>query len=234
MRLKNIAYSFIALAGLCGVLSFTPAVTYAQSTIRNITILAMPADATELPTAIAAAENVANPTAPFVLSANMCFDGSTWDRCATSTGGAGAVDANTGRVTLGSDDPAVTALQIIDNVETGATAASVVSAASNNFTTVKASAGRLTGVNLVNTTGTLYYIRFYNDAAMVTGDCASATNLVFHLPIPASTTGAGFSVNFGQSGIAFSTGIGYCIVAGASTSDNTSAATGVIGVLAYK
>jgi hypothetical protein len=81
----------------------------------SLTIGTMPADATELPAAAAAAENMANPTAPFVLSANMCFDGSTWDRCPTSTGGAGAVDANTARVVTASDSPDVTALQILDD-----------------------------------------------------------------------------------------------------------------------
>jgi hypothetical protein len=179
----------------------------------------------------------------------------TYGDVAAATG-SGAMNAQTPRVALATDSPMPlptgastaanqttgntalsaiqTAVELIDNDQTGASAASVISAASNNFTTVKASPGRLLGMSLVNTTATLYYLRFYNDAAMVTGDCASATNFAFNIPIPASTTGAGFSVTFPQGGLAFSTGIGFCLTGGASTSDNTNAATGIIGVLAYK
>lgn len=79
----------------------------------------------ELPAAAAAADNTANPTAPAVVSFGMVWDGATWDRMPgtsaagtkvqPATGGAGAVDATTARTTLASDDPAVTALQIIDD-----------------------------------------------------------------------------------------------------------------------
>jgi hypothetical protein len=141
---------------------------------------------------------------------------------------------NAGTFATQVDGAALTALQLIDDDQTGSTAKSVISTANNNFTDVKTAAGRLLGMHLVNTTASLAYIKFYNDAAMVTGDCASATNLIFTMPIPASTTGAGFAMNFGPSGIAFSTGIGYCIVAGATTTDNTSTTTGIIGVVTYK
>ena len=36
---------------------------------------------TELGAATAAGSGLSNPTAPWVLSANMCFNGTTWDRC---------------------------------------------------------------------------------------------------------------------------------------------------------
>lgn len=70
---------------------------------------------TELPSAAALADNTANPTVPGVAAFLMCWDSATWDRCPTATGGAGAVDANTNRVTLASDDPAVVSLAILDD-----------------------------------------------------------------------------------------------------------------------
>lgn len=113
----------------------------------------------------------------------------------------------------------------------GATPASVVSAASTNSTSVKASAGTLYNVTLINTTATVYYIRFYNLASAPT--CSSSTGYAFTLPVPASTSGAGLTVSV-PVGYAFSTGIGYCITGGGSSTDNTSAATGIFGVLGYK
>jgi hypothetical protein len=136
------------------------------------------------------------------------------------------------RVAEDSAASALTALQLIDDDQTGATPSAVASAASTNSTNVKASAGRLMGIYLVNTTATLYYIRFYNLASAPT--CSSATGFLFTMPIPASTTGAGFSMPFPPSGLAFGTGIGYCITGGASSTDNTNAATGIYGVLSYK
>ena len=114
----------------------------------------------------------------------------------------------------------------------GATSLGVASAASTNATNVKASGGRVLGVYLVNTTATLYYIRFYNLASAPT--CSSATGYLFSLPIPASATGAGFSMPFPGEGLAFGTGIGYCLTGGAGSTDNTNAAIGIYGVVAFK
>lgn len=113
----------------------------------------------------------------------------------------------------------------------GATMIAFTSAASTNSTSVKASAGNLYGFTLINTTTTLYYLRLYNLASAPT--CSSATGWVASIPIPASATGAGVTVNLPTPG-AFSTGIGYCFTGGASSTDNTNAATGVHGFLLYK
>lgn len=125
-----------------------------------------------------------------------------------------------------------TAVELIDNDQTGWTPAAVTSAATNNSTNVKASAGRVSSISVINTTATLYYLRLYNLAAAPT--CSSATGFLVSLPIPASTTGAGLSISFPNGGIAFDTGIGYCITAGSGGTDNTSAATGLFGLIAYK
>ena len=55
---------------------------------------------TELPAAATLADDTANPTVPGVASFNMCFDGTTWDRCTKATAGQGAVDTATQRVTV--------------------------------------------------------------------------------------------------------------------------------------
>jgi hypothetical protein len=137
-----------------------------------------------------------------------------------------------GASTSANQSTIITALQLIDDDQTGASAGAVASSASTNATSVKGSAGRLLGAYLVNTTATLYYIRFYNLATSPT--CSSSTGYLFTLPVPASTTGAGFSMPFGQGGLAFSTGIAYCITGGATSTDNTNAAVGIYGVLSYK
>lgn len=64
---------------------------------------------TELPAAAALADDTTNPTVPGVGSFSMCWDGTNWDRCAKGTGGNGAVDANTQRVTLANDSTGVLA-----------------------------------------------------------------------------------------------------------------------------
>ena len=55
---------------------------------------------TEMPAAATLADDTTNPTVPGVASFNMCFDGTTWDRCTKATAGQGAVDTATQRVTL--------------------------------------------------------------------------------------------------------------------------------------
>jgi hypothetical protein len=112
----------------------------------------------------------------------------------------------------------------------GATPKYLTSAASTNSTSVKATAGTLYTVSAVNTTGTLYYLRLYNSTAAPT--CSSATDFVETIPVPASTTGAGYVRDI-SVGEAFSQGIGFCLTGGGSSTDNTNAATGVYLTLLY-
>ena len=113
----------------------------------------------------------------------------------------------------------------------GTSACYITSAATTNATNCKASAGQLYGYEAVNTTATLYYLRLYNLASAPT--CSSATGFIRTIPIPASTTGAGIqrSIDIGE---AYGTGIGFCLTGGGSSTDNTSAATGVYLTLNYK
>lgn len=54
----------------------------------------------KLPSAGALADDTANPTTTGVAAYNMCYDGSTWDRCVKADAGAGNVTSATQRVVL--------------------------------------------------------------------------------------------------------------------------------------
>ena len=114
----------------------------------------------------------------------------------------------------------------------GATPYHYLSAASNNSTLVSTGAHSLYMLTVINTTATLYYLRVYDQSAAPT--CSSATGAVLTFPVPASATGAGVAVPVPSVGVAFSSGLGFCITGGSADTDNTSAATGVTVSLAYK
>lgn len=108
----------------------------------------------------------------------------------------------------------------------------VQSAASTNATNCKNAAGQIYNIQAVNTTSTIYFLRLYNLSSAPT--CSSATGFIRTIPIPHGTgTGAGIAID--QSvGEAFSTGIGFCLTGGGSSTDNTNAATGVYVTILYK
>jgi hypothetical protein len=114
----------------------------------------------------------------------------------------------------------------------GATPYHLASAATTNSTLISTGAHSLYNLSVINTTATLYYLRVYDQAAAPT--CSSATGAVHSYPIPASTTGAGFTFNLGAPGEAYALGIGFCITGGGADTDVTSAATGVYLNLSYK
>jgi hypothetical protein len=90
----------------------------------------------------------------------------------------------------------------------------------------------LYGVEVINTTSTLYYLRLYNLSSSPT--CSSATGFIRTIPIPHGTgAGAGIA-NFYTVGETYGTGIGFCLTGGGSSTDNTNAATGVYLTLFYK
>jgi hypothetical protein len=115
-----------------------------------------------------------------------------------------------------------------------ASACNILSAASTNATSCKGSAGNLYGYEIYNTSTTVYYLRLYNLASAPT--CSSATGFIRTIPIPPASAagGVGGAVSNYSVPVNFGTGIGYCITAGSSSTDNTSAATGVFGEVRYK
>ncbi len=113
----------------------------------------------------------------------------------------------------------------------GSTPFHLISAATRNATSVKATNGTVYSLTAINTTSTLYYLKFYDVAGAPTCN-TDAVKLTF--PIPANAgNGSGVTTNF-VPGFDFGTGIGICLVAGINDNDNTVAATGVAIDLGYK
>src|SRR5262245_23427223 len=103
----------------------------------------------------------------------------------------------------------------------------LTSAASNNSTSAKNSAGWLHLIHFTNTTGTTYYLRLYDSASAPT--CSSATNFVETIPLPGGTSNGRATVQ----GEPYTNGIAFCLTGGAGSTDNTNAAVGIYGVLKW-
>lgn len=112
----------------------------------------------------------------------------------------------------------------------GSTPVHYLSAASTNATNIKASAGTLHSITAINTTATIYYLKLYDKATAPT--CGTDTP-VHTLPVPASATAAGLTVN-PFLGLNFANGIGFCLVGGIADNDTANAATGVAINVGYK
>lgn len=101
-----------------------------------------------------------------------------------------------------------------------ATIRHVVSAASTNATSVKASAGKVVGWQLQNTTAAIVYVKLHNTASAPT----AGTGVVQTIGIPAN----GKSEVSYLGGIGFATGIGMTIVTGAADADATAVALNAV------
>lgn len=100
----------------------------------------------------------------------------------------------------------------------------LISAASTNATSLKASAGTLYTLYAVNLNAAVRYVKFYNKASAPT---VGTDTPVATFPIPASTTGAGFAIDLGP-GFDFATGIAYATTTGAADSDTAAVAANEI------
>lgn len=139
-----------------------------------------------------------------------------------------ATMANSAPVVIASDQSAVKVSP--QAVATGgATPAHYLSAASTNATSTKVSAGTLYGFTAINTTATVYYLKFYNKASAPT---VGTDTPVLTYPVPASTSGAGLHISY-PVGVAFGTGIAWALTGAAADADTTSAATGVTISMVY-
>lgn len=129
------------------------------------------------------------------------------------------------------------ALQTLTAINTTAGAAATFQAAvtggastngnivANNTTAVviKASAGTLYGAQLYGIGSAPAYLKIYN---AVSATCGTGTP-VKRLMIPAASTaanGAGSNTSFGDIGVAFGTGITYCVTTGIGDADTTAPA----------
>lgn len=101
-----------------------------------------------------------------------------------------------------------------------------LSAASTNSTLVRAGRNLLKVVLPINTTATLYYLKFYDKATAPT--CGTDVP-IFVIPVPTTgTAGQGGGVSLPMdTGLQFNLGVGFCLTGGIADNDTTVAATGV-------
>jgi hypothetical protein len=163
-------------------------------------------------------------------------------------GGAGAVGATVQRVTLASDDPAVTALQILDNAISGSEMQVDVVAAlpagtnvigdvgisgarTSGGTTIfrsldldeseeeiKSSAGQVYWIHAMNLAATKRFLKFYNATAANVTVGTTTPVLTFPLGTTGDTNGAGFTFSI-PNGIAFGTAITVAVTTGVGDAD---------------
>lgn len=110
-----------------------------------------------------------------------------------------------------------------------ATPGRLVSAATTNATSVKASAGTLHTLVAVNTTATLKYVKFYNKASAPT---VGTDTPVQTFAVPGNTAGAGVAVPIPTQGLNFSTGIAFAITGAAADADTTAVGAGDV-IISY-
>lgn len=89
---------------------------------------------------------------------------------------------------------------------------------------IKTSAGQLFWIHVMNLSASVRYIKFYNATAANVTVGTTTPVLSFPVPTMADTNGAGFCVNFGDTGLAFSTAI--CVAATTGLADNNTGAPG--------
>lgn len=108
----------------------------------------------------------------------------------------------------------------------GLTISRVISAASTNATSAKASAGQVFGWYLSNINAAVRYLKLYNKASAPT---VGTDTPVMTIAIPGNAAGAGATVEF-TNGIAFATGIAYALTTGVADSDTGAVAANEIVV----
>ncbi len=107
----------------------------------------------------------------------------------------------------------------------------VLSAASTNSTSVKASAGQVYGWYITNINASPRYVKLYNKAS---GPTVGTDTPVMTVLVPGNAAGAGTNVEY-NNGIAFATGIGLGITTGVADNDTGAvAANEVVVNLFYK
>jgi hypothetical protein len=158
-------------------------------------------------------------------TSNVAMVGFTADETATDSVNEG--DGGAARMTL--DRKVIVA----DYAHTagGWTPARLLSAASTNGTSLKASPGQIGFIYAVNLNAAVRYLKIYNKASAPT---VGTDVPVLTLPIPASTTGAGFVLPI-PIGLELTTGIAYATTTGVADADTAAvAANEIILAIGYK
>jgi hypothetical protein len=123
----------------------------------------------------------------------------------------------------------LTSSQLVDDDQTGASVHHRVSVGTTEDEhEIKSSAGRLFSISVTNTNAAARYLRCANQVAAST--TPGTTTVFYGMAIPGATTGAGFTVNFGPMGLAFSTALTCWLVTGAAETDVAEVAANEINV----
>lgn len=94
---------------------------------------------------------------------------------------------------------------------------------------IKTSAGKLGWLHVINRSTGVRYLKFYDLAAASVTVGTTTPVLSFPVPTMADTNGAGFTINFGDAGVQFSTAI--CVVATTGVADSDTGAPGANDVV---
>lgn len=140
-------------------------------------------------------------------------------------------NAGSGGATFASDDvggiqyPRVKASVGPDGTaQDGWSHARLISAATTNATSVKASSAEVGFIYAVNLNAAVRYLKLYNKASAPT---VGTDTPVATLAIPASTTGAGFMLPI-PGGAAFTTGLAFATTTGVADADTAAVAANEI------
>ena len=145
----------------------------------------------------------------------------------TVTSGTVTLSANTPTLAAGTNLAGDTGVQYRASATGAASLALVLATASTNATTVKASAGRMLGFVLTNTTASAKFVKFYNKG--------SAPTVGTDIPIATIGVPPNGTLTFAlEGGMAFSLGVSYAITGASPTNDTTAVSAGdVTGTIAW-
>ena len=144
---------------------------------------------------------------------------------ASDSTGVLSVDDNGGSLTV--DNGGTFATQVTSATTGGATPGRLISAASTNATSIKASAGTLYSLSITNVNAAICYVKLYNKASAPT---VGTDTPVLVYGVPGNAAGAGHAVPVPTCGIAFSTGIALAITTGAADSDTGAVAANEVAI----
>lgn len=198
-----------------GVAAMTPLLTTTTlaagaANIGDVDVLTVPADPFGVNADAASATGSISAKLRFIAATGIPITG-------TVTVGSHAV-TNAGTFAVQVDGSALTALQLIDDAQTGDSVHYRTSAGTTeDETEIKGTAGRLFSVAVTNTNAAVRYFRCYN---LTAANTTPGTSTVFlGLAIPGAATGAGFVHSFGTNGVAFSTALTCTLTTGAADTD---------------
>ena len=126
------------------------------------------------------------------------------------------VDDNAGSLTVDNGGTFAVQASLAPATSGGLSISRVISAATTNATSAKASAGQVFGAYLSNVNASPRYLKLYNKAT--TPD--ENDTPVWRMAIPGNTAGAGLAKTF-PNGLAFGTGISYRLVAAVADNGTT-------------